>query len=158
MNRLTTHTTLLAGLAIVFSGCVTKYGPSTTFRGGFSDIQIDDNTYRVNFRGNEDTPLDTVETYMLYRCAELTADLGYDYFVITRTYSSAHDDYMNAAVGTGFSGSGVSVSTGTEIPFTNYAATAFIEVFQGEKPETEPEAYDAQEVLSHLGPTIRFRD
>jgi hypothetical protein len=72
---------LLVILTVSILGCATKYQP-VGLTGGYSNIQIDANTYRVSFRGNGMTSRERVETYMLYRCAELTAEAGYDYFMI----------------------------------------------------------------------------
>jgi len=52
-------------------GCATAY-QAKGFRGGYNDIQLDENTFRVSFRGNGFTSQDTVITYLLYRCAEIT--------------------------------------------------------------------------------------
>ena len=37
---------------------------------------------RITFRGNTLTDRETVETYLLYRAAELTLQNGYDYFIV----------------------------------------------------------------------------
>ena len=51
---------------------------------GFSEQQIEDNRYPVQFAGNCLTDRKTVETYLLYRAAELTRQNGYDHFRVAR--------------------------------------------------------------------------
>lgn len=78
--------TLLAG-AIVLTACATAtpYQASTQAdaRNGFSEMKIENDRIRITFDGNNLTKRDTVETYLLYRAAELTKENGYDYFTLT---------------------------------------------------------------------------
>src|SRR3546814_2342802 len=67
-----------AGLAACVS--VTPYQPASKGY-GYSEQRIENNRFRINFAGNSDTPKQTVETYLLFRAAELTLKSGYDYFV-----------------------------------------------------------------------------
>jgi len=72
---------LLLVCAFVVTACATGYQPMG-FSGGYSDVRLDSNTFQVSFRGNGYTSRQTVETFALYRCAELTAQAGFDTFVI----------------------------------------------------------------------------
>jgi hypothetical protein len=49
----------------------------------------------VSFKGNGYTPKDRVQTYMLYRCAEVTANAGYDYFVIINNDDEVKEGAIN---------------------------------------------------------------
>ncbi|TRD12755.1 hypothetical protein FGU71_06990 [Erythrobacter insulae] len=63
----------------------TPYQPlqsASRVSGGYSDIRIDAEHYRVSFAGNQLTSRERVESYLLFRAAELTLLKGYDYFVI----------------------------------------------------------------------------
>jgi hypothetical protein len=74
---------LVAGLAACATP--TPYQPAvrgTAVSGGFSDMRIADNRFRVTFAGNTLTSRETVERYLLYRAAELTTQTGYDWFEI----------------------------------------------------------------------------
>jgi hypothetical protein len=77
--------TLLACAAVAATamlvGCVTSYQPWGT-TGGYKDRQIDDQTLHVEFRGNGYTSPDTVHKYFMYRCAELTQQHGFKYFMV----------------------------------------------------------------------------
>ncbi len=72
--------------ALTFASCATptSYGPAKSARGyGFSEQQLGQNQFRIQFRGNAATPRDVVEDYLLYRASELTLQEGCDYFVLS---------------------------------------------------------------------------
>jgi len=77
----------LIATAVILTACATAtpYQPSanTDMRNGFSELQIEKDRVKVTFDGNSLTDRQTVETYLLYRAAELTKGAGYDYFVLT---------------------------------------------------------------------------
>jgi hypothetical protein len=120
---------LLGVVALV--GCATSYQRMGT-TGGYSENRVDANTFLVEFRGNGYTPRQSVETYLLHRCAEVTAEAGYDYFVII----------------------GGGIDSYTVLWAKAYGGSYRIQVFRGEKPANDPIAYDAHEVLKNLGPSI----
>ncbi len=66
-------------IAVTLSGCATPY-QSSGITGGFSVLQIRDDIWRVQFSGNGFTTRETVQTYWLYRAAELTLEKGYEGF------------------------------------------------------------------------------
>lgn len=75
-------------LAAFLISCTTGYHP-LAFNGGYEDLKLNNDTYRVSFRGNGYTDQEKVFQYALRRCAELTKKEGYQYFVILdTTYSS----------------------------------------------------------------------
>jgi len=74
---------LLLAVALL-SGCATAYGPRG-LSGGYTESKIDDSTYRVVFNGNGQTSRNRVWYYWIYRCAELTTQNGYEFFVLTKT-------------------------------------------------------------------------
>jgi len=73
--------------ATILTACATAtpYQPSAhaNMRNGFSEMKIEKDRVKVTFDGNSLTDRQTVETYLLYRAAELTKNAGYDYFVLT---------------------------------------------------------------------------
>jgi hypothetical protein len=158
---------LVLGLALlgVLAGCgqPTPYQPATDGY-GYSEQRIEDNRYRVTFAGNDLTAADTVRNYLLYRAAELTLDQGYDYFVVVDREVERSTMYWGAAdtrLGSGYwtrwddFGGGLGLSTYSAQPIDRYTAYADIVVFEGEKPEGDVNAYDAQSVLRQLDPTIQ---
>ena len=83
----------LVALALV-AGCTTATpyqplgypGP----RGGYTDQQLDQTHFRVSFIGNTLTSRQQVETYLLYRAAELTLQQGFDCFTIVNRATDRH--------------------------------------------------------------------
>jgi hypothetical protein len=72
-------------LAALLSGCATAtpYQPATPENpaaGGFSELRLQPDRYRVTFIGNSLTSRKRAERYLLYRAAELTVQHGYDWF------------------------------------------------------------------------------
>ena len=72
------------------AGCATStpYQPQTIasdVEGGYSSDQLAADRYRVEFRGNQFTSREQVETYLLFRAAELARQNGFDWFRTVRT-------------------------------------------------------------------------
>ncbi|MBN3793837.1 hypothetical protein [Burkholderia sp. Ac-20392] len=83
MNSLTKSFLALSTLCML-TACATPYqrlGSALT-TGGYSEERIDDATYRVKFTGNPKTSDEKVGRYLLYRCADLTRQMGFRYFVM----------------------------------------------------------------------------
>ena len=66
---------------ILMYGCSTPYQPYGAL-GGYKSTAIDDNTFRVMFKGNQHTKAETVYNYLERRCAEITLENGYEYFIV----------------------------------------------------------------------------
>lgn len=67
--------------SVLLSGCATTY-QSNSFSGGYSETQLDENVFKVTFRGNGRTGRERVADFTLLRSAELTMNSGFKYFVI----------------------------------------------------------------------------
>ena len=67
--------------AIFLSGCVTQYQPNG-IGGGYYDMQFNKDTYKVSYRGNAYTSRNRLQALLLKRCAQLTLNNGYKYFII----------------------------------------------------------------------------
>jgi hypothetical protein len=67
--------------AAVLSACATPYQPMSTF-GGYREIQLAPDIYRVMFFGDGYTNSELAVEYALRRCAEVTQQNGYRYFGI----------------------------------------------------------------------------
>ena len=72
--------TVLIG-ALMISACATNY-QSSGFTGGYTETRLDENVFRVLFRGNGYTGRERAADFSLLRSAELTLKHGYKYFVI----------------------------------------------------------------------------
>lgn len=129
---------------------------------GYGERRLEENHYTVWFIGNTATPRQTVEDYVLYRCAELTLDRGYDYFVLSnRSTQGEHHPGSGVSLGLGgfrIGGSGgISLGVGSGIPLggdRKYFGEANILLMKGRKPPNDPNAFDASEVQKHLEPAI----
>lgn len=66
---------------VSLAGCQTSY-QKTSFTGGFDDLQLSDDTYRVSVRGNAFTSTERAEEIALLRAAELTLQKGYARFAL----------------------------------------------------------------------------
>jgi hypothetical protein len=154
-RMLRTCALLLVILAI--AACSTPY-QSNGFTGGYKDTQIDANTFSVTFEGNGYTSASQVDKYLLYRCAELTAQAGADYFVILQTADQSRSatvvtqgptQYFSTGPSTVMAVPGPALASNIRFP----TSTAMIKVFTGPKPEL-PNAFVAKEVLHYLGKSI----
>ena len=69
------------GLALALAGCATAYQPMG-FSGGFEELKLSQDTYRIRVSGNGYTSTGRAENIALLRAAELTLQDGYERFVI----------------------------------------------------------------------------
>src|ERR1700679_1252731 len=66
--------------------------PAAASSGGYSDTKLEQDRWRVTFAGNSMTSRETVETYLLYRAAELTVAQGYDWFETVQLQTDKHSE------------------------------------------------------------------
>jgi hypothetical protein len=161
---------IAAGAAALLAACATQtpYGPRDVSGYGFSETRIEADRYRVSFLGNSLTDRETVETYLLYRAAELTLQNGYDWFEIVDrdTESDRRIRRSPSAIGSPFYYSYFHPYYGwipAYDPFwadrdyyresTRYQASAEVRMGSGEKPEAG-NAYSAREVQMNLAGAI----
>jgi len=90
MRKLTLSAAIAALALLGACATATPYqaAPDAAAR-GYSEQQIEDNRFRVQFSGNSLTDRKTVETYLLYRAAELTKLHGYDHFRVVHRDTDA---------------------------------------------------------------------
>lgn len=176
-------------LALVLSGCTTSSTPyqpasaSSSVSGGYSDVRLADDRYRVKFAGNMFTARDKVEGYLLYRAAELTIGKGYDWFSIVERetehrverrvepdplyrpwYGSA---YLYWQPSWRYYGRPYGWQTwypyrsdpfwATRVDVSTverFEATAEIVMHHGAKPTEDHNAFDARGVIEMLGPQV----
>lgn len=150
---------LIIATSILLSSCTDIYGPETTWHRGYTNTQIDSNTFTVSYDGLPDTSSQTVQNYMLYRCAELTFQNGFDYFIIIDKHISArHDQNCNQTFDThkDKKGNWVPPESGSmDCEDTiSYTANATIKTYKGKKPANNPFAYNANELMMYLNSQI----
>ncbi|MBO9580133.1 MAG: hypothetical protein J7498_04505 [Sphingobium sp.] len=177
-------TAFILALSCALTACTTAtpYQPltaGTRAQGGYSDMRLERNRYRVRFAGNSMTSRETVERYLLYRAAELTRQRGFDWFVmadrnterrsrtyIDRPFTAGPYGYWGPSWryrghafgwrswdpfwGDPFWDRGIDVTT-----VDQYEASAEIVMRRGPLPNNNPRAFDAADILANLGPTIQ---
>lgn len=171
---------LIAATAAVFalSACATAttYAPEGYGgqRGGYSEMRLEEDRWRVHFSGNSVTSRDTVEMYLLYRAAELTLERGYDWFATVHRatdrdtrYVGSPDPWFHAGYGRYWGPSWRFYRGGYwsmwdpywgrdfDVREVNrYEAMAEIVMGRGPKPGDDPMAFEAREVVTNLGPRV----
>ncbi|MGF1525231.1 MAG: hypothetical protein ACFCBW_00300 [Candidatus Competibacterales bacterium] len=155
-------------LTLGLGGCAsapTPYQPAAP--DGYRQQQIEVDRFRVTFSGNAATPRETVENYLLYRCAELTLERGYDHFLLAEQNVAANTRYYRTFTGypgfgyyryglygypygVGFGG----VASSEVYPVNRFEASATIVLGRGQPRQDGPEVLDAREVIRFLGPVV----
>lgn len=165
--------------AVTLSACATQpiYRPVGVdgARTGYAEQRIDSDRYRVSFQGNSLTSRERVETGLLLRAAELTRENGYDWFATTNRNTDVDKRYRvsdpwaySPYSGLGYWGpSWRYYNRGYWSPwrdpfwgprdfdvrqYEKFEATAEIVMGRGPKPAGDPNAFNAAEVISNLGP------
>ncbi len=128
------HTIFAIVLPLILVACATAYQPKG-FSGGYSEIQLDPTTVRVTFEGNGYSNRSTVESYLIYRAAEVTIEFGFEWFIINEREGETvwHPKYGKGGV----------------------MSTAVIKMHHGQKPEGMLKSYDARLVIATMGPIIK---
>ncbi|WP_370372644.1 CC0125/CC1285 family lipoprotein [Henriciella pelagia] len=173
----------IAGVALLGAcATATPYQAASPNDRGYSNQRIEQNRFIVSFSGNSLTDRQTVETYLLYRAAELTVQSGYDHFHMVRRATDADTSFV--PVGGSYAPYYSHFSPyyrfygprerrigyphywdrwGYYDPFwgapseyrevTRFEASAEILMGNGPKPD-DPAYFDASDVMANLGPTI----
>lgn len=165
---------IVAALALV-GACATStpYQAASPSDRGYSNQQIENDRWLVSFSGNSLTNRQTVETYLLYRAAELTAQSGYDHFRMVRRATDADSSFVPVGGSYGHfapyyryyghHGRLLYPSYYRHDPFwhsapdyrevTRFEASAEILMGRGPKPD-DPAYFSADEVLMNLSGQI----
>ena len=161
MKLITRLSTMPAVLLLAACASVTPYQPLQD-RVGYSEQKLESNRYHVSFAGSSRTPRATVDTYVLYRAAELTLANQYDYFTIASQNTQAEAPRSGGGFGFGVggfsmgSGGGVGIGVGTSTSDNSpeYNGSADVVMFHGKKPDNDPHSYDARALQANLEPSI----
>lgn len=157
-------------LALALAGCAAQPTPYEAQDGhstGYDQQQIDSQTWRVEFAGNAATPRETVDNYLLYRAAEIMRFGGYNRFVVLEKEIERDVDYHGFGPYPGHIGVGVGHHRGhfgygvgayDYYQVSRYRAFATVRVYTGGPPPAGLQVYDAADVISQLGPTIRVAE
>jgi len=158
-------------MVMLVSGCATGY-QREGFTGGYTDMKLQDDIFKVGFRGNGYCGSERAENFALLRCAEVALENGYNYFIIvdekslnqTSSYTTpvTAQTYGTANVygGQGYahgSYSGTTYYSGGQTYFFNKpSAVNTIKCFK-EKPENMPTiVYDAKQIKGNIRKQYRL--
>jgi hypothetical protein len=166
-----TATLILAGVILAACATPTPYQAANQPGGsvyGYAEQAIERDRYRITFSGNSLTDRETVETYLLYRAAELTRERGYNHFTVvqratdeeTQTwgsdpfYSRFYVDYRFYHPRYGWYRRHDPFWNDTRYrETTRYEAVA--EIVMGRNPSgNDANDFNAGEVIRNLGPNI----
>ncbi|GLU32722.1 hypothetical protein Busp01_25640 [Trinickia caryophylli] len=149
----------------MLTGCVTPY-QHVGVTGGYIDKRVDDQTYHVQFSGNGYTSREMVHKYFMYRCAEVTQQQGFKYFmIIPPSLTGSLSTGKNLVAGTGFdrrfmqktrTSAPVIIYSGGGGGITRWMNSGDIRMFNEDAVFTTKIAgWDASEVLEQLGPYVQ---
>ena len=133
---------LLFAILIFVVSCATPYKP-LSITGGFSEVKIQEGMYKVYFKGNAYIGEERIRNYTLYRCAEITLENHYQYFIILEDNISERKGYITDTNKYGSNTYEYKKLTG------GYTIQCF-----ADKPETNKTIYNAKEIKKNLSPYI----
>jgi hypothetical protein len=150
----------LLPLIISFTGCSSPGYQPLGMGGGYRDTRLDSNTVRVTYYGNVAMPSETVQNYMLYRCAQVTLSYGYDYFIILSNNVSSQTSAVNTPGTMIAYNTNKNTSYGYFIPGQTFytsrdTSSAMIKMYKGSKPANAGTAFNARDIIKYVGPQVK---
>ena len=147
---------------IFLTNCSTPYQPKGTF-GGYTEEKILNDLYRVEFEGNQHSKPEKIQNYLLYRCAELTQEMGYNYFAIIS--DERHFDELSVRPTRGVSfQTRSSLSGGTRVianpdfknptSSTNYTGVYVIKFLESVDEKYKNAVFNVDDVISKLSDIV----
>jgi hypothetical protein len=155
----TTFCTLLFLLIFaILPGCATEYQARGFLGDGYTDVRISENTYKVDFQCNDSTSETLCEGFLFRRCAELTLNAGYDYFVMENHSTTIKQDdvvvpghYNTVTTGKGNDKTTTHVFQPGYVVANRYPVSrATIMMFKGTIPKEAKNAYNPRDILKYL--------
>ncbi len=115
--------------------------------GGFSEMQLGPQTFRVTFKGNRSTSRERVVDFTLLRSAEIALAHGFQYFVIIDsdryTETSSYTSPVTTETSINPNGTATSRTTGGETFFFSEPRAANVILCFQERPQVQEMVYDA---------------
>jgi hypothetical protein len=154
---------LACAFSLAICACATvgpvAYGPADKDGFGYEETRIEQDRYRIIYRGSGGMPPELVEDYALRRAAELTVQEGYDWFRVAGR-DMAGEQRGGVSLGAGVGGSsygrrtGVGVGVGGNLGTVGakdyFTARLEILMGSGDVPD-DPGVFDARSVLDTIG-------
>lgn len=147
------RTSLLAVFCFTLTlvGCATGYKPNG-WSGGYSEMKLGNDMYKVSFNGNGYTGSERVANYFLRRCAEITKENGFEYFAMVDQLASSSQHSLGTTTNGNINQSangGYNYNSNSQTNYvTKHSREGVIKLFKsGSQP---PVAYEASVVLSNF--------
>lgn len=145
---------------LLLLGCVTQYQKQGA-TGGYTETQLDENIWKVTFKGNGFTQPERASDFALLRSAELAKENGYSYFIIIdsieRTKNSTHttptSSVTNAnatVVGNNVYGNARTTNYGGDTMHISKPSTTNTIVCYREKPVVDGIVYSADFIINSI--------
>ena len=152
---------LVAASLTLLTACATTY-QSTGFSGGFREVQLDKNIWKVTFNGNGFTGKQRAEDLAMLRSADLTLKNGYKYFAFISTDSSVSNHVMQMPssstttfsanrYGNNISGTAFTNNYGGNIVNIRKPSSTNTVFMARTRDEINGTSYDAEFICSSLG-------
>ncbi len=143
-------------LSLLLWGCATSYRSRGILGDGYSEENLGEDRWRVTYAVNFLTPLERIDTFLLFRCAELTVEKNFSYFLVVH---GTEDDPLLKPMKPDLIDSPSWASNAPQPPGANppkkkRTEAVVIRIFKG-KPANGPKVYDARELIQQLRPKVR---
>lgn len=134
----------LVATTLFMSGCAV-YGPNNFFTGGYNDVRLAPDVFRITFQGSAWSGAQNAQDLAILRAADITVKNGFSYFAVM----TSADGALNASfttpgqlVATGYGAGNMYYVRGTYTPGSTIAIShprsgLLIKCFQS-KPENIP--------------------
>jgi hypothetical protein len=141
--------------ALILGGCATPYREANAILGFGAEVQrLEPEIWRVRFLGNGDTTYESVQTYWLYRSAELTLEQGFQGFqILTPIRLVGGDAQEDEPIQLASSGMiFIPMSTGRRVEFPRIEAD--IRLLKGPVQAVPGRVFDAARLKAALEPHV----
>lgn len=134
------------------TSCTTGYHRKEGGGSGYSEMSLGNDMYKVTFQGSSVIDSDTVYNFFLRRCAEITAEKGFDFFAFVDQSDSSKTRIENPTIDT-YPYNYRSNRRYYQYPAPSYTITEYsrhgvIKLFK--KGQQPPTAIEAKEVLKNF--------
>lgn len=84
---------VLLSFIVFLTGCASTYKPNGSFggNGGFEDVELAQNYFRITFKGNAQTSGERAHDFALLRAAELMESRGCESFEVVKSNSEVRE-------------------------------------------------------------------